>query len=121
MVKPITMKTALRRSRQRAPSATMPVLERFIKHVNTQMATKEQMERYRCSPNVGHFYQIHTDMEATQEDCLAIDTAFLEAGWPGVHVVYYKGRLGVSLSMRPWGNKDPHHPAYNGKTIARQA
>lgn len=118
MVKPLTMSTVLRRIRQNKVVAELSVQDRFIGHVNARLATKELMLGHRCAENVGHFYQVCTDMKALQSDCQAIDKAFREAGWLGVHVVYYQGRLGVSLSVKPWQQKGLGQPYYNGKPIA---
>lgn len=119
MVKPITMSTALRRIRENKEAVELSVQDRFISYVNARMATKESMLGHRCDENLGHFYQVCTDMEALQSDCLAIDKAFRDAGWPGVHVVYFQGRLSVSLSVKPWQQKGLEQPRYNNKPLAR--
>lgn len=121
MVKPISFNTAKRRVAQKAPSVTTTVVDKFVGHINKCFATKESMEQYRCSPAVGHFYQVNTDMQAKPEDCIAIDKAFRDAGWPGVHVVYFKGRLGVSLSFRTWDDNERHRPRYDNKPLYRAA
>lgn len=118
MVKPITMSTALRRIRENQAVTEMSVQERFINHVNSRLATKESMRAHRCDESLGHFYQVCTDMEAAPSDCQAIDKAFREAGWAGVHVVYYRGRLSVTLYVNPLQQVSLGKPHYNGKQIA---
>lgn len=95
MAKAISLQKALR-VLQGTPSKSN--VEVFIDYVNSCFATKESMLRYRCSPNMGHFYQLGVNLlEVTPAQCLEIEKEFRGAGWKDVQVVYWMGALSISL------------------------
>lgn len=87
----------------------------FVDYVNSVLSNKETMLRHRCSPTMGHFYQIGMNLhEVTPDDCLQIELAFRTAGWKDVQVVYWLGALSISLEVNHRRGWVSH---YNGERI----
>lgn len=111
MTKPITMQKAMRFLNA---TATLSTTEIFIQYVNTKFVSKAAMLAHRCSPEMGHFYSVSLDLAATPEECLAIEDAF-RPGWKAVKVVYWQGRLSISLAC----HESPEWAGfYNGKPLS---
>lgn len=112
MAKAISLKKALA-VLQGTPSKSN--VEVFLDYVNSCFATKETMLRYRCSPEMGHFYQMGVNLlEVTPQECLEIEAEFRGVGWKDVQVIYWLGAVSVSLEAhlsRGWVS------AYNGQKI----
>lgn len=109
--KPVTMKQALRILTGTAHSSTV---DTFIQYVNSRFSSAPTMMVHRCSPSLGHFYQISMDLVATPEDCFEIEEAF-RSSWGGVQVTYWKGRLAISLDCGKGRDWNSH---YNGVLLS---
>lgn len=95
-------------------TAKLTTVEIFIQYVNSRFATRPTMDGHRCSPNLGHFYQIGMDIQATPAECLEIEKAF-RPGWKAVKVVYWHGRLSIHLDCNENSGLTSF---YNGKPLS---
>lgn len=113
-VKPFSMKRILRIANGKEP---LTLVDSIITKVNAALGSQASLRAHQSSPSVGQFWQVGGDAELTPEEVLALDKAFLGAGWGDVQVNHFHGRWSVSLasgSTRGWT------PVFNGKPLTRQ-
>lgn len=96
-IRPVTY-TTVKQKRAASKVQTLCPVDQVIHEVNRVMRDSKLADACRCDPAVGSFWTVSGNLDLTKTDIARVRKSFVDAGWPKVHVVFWQGQWGVTLS-----------------------
>jgi hypothetical protein len=113
-IRPISY-AAVKQKRAAGKAQTLCPVDQVIHEVNRVLSDAKLRDICRCDPAVGSFWTVSGNLELTKTDIARVRKSFMDAGWPKVHVVFWNGQWGVTLSestQQTFGRA-----VFNGKVV----